>query len=113
MSFKVLSIDAWADCCGCECEEGKPNCWSWNNWHKVGEIDVIPQSDIQKIEVLIMEGFLKPAARSFVYVDDDQYNYVICDKTNNQPIFAIEYGNHELVGTETDSGSMFSSAGEY
>jgi len=113
MSFKVLSIDAWADCCGCECQDDGPKCWSWNNWHTIGQLETLPDNDSAIIDLMINECFLKPTARSLVFVDDDQYNYVICDKESHEPIFAIEYGNHELIGTETDSGNMFSSAGEY
>lgn len=84
----ILSIDAWGNG-----DDG----WDWNNWFKVGTVDVTlcdkPEAEI--IAYLIAEGFLKPKAAERCYVDDDQYNMVVCDKENDQPIYALAYGELE------------------
>lgn len=80
----ILSIDAWAN------GEG----WDWNAWYGVGKVDVTvcdkPDADI--LAFMVEEGYLKPKALECCYVDDDQYNKVICDKETHEPIYAIAYG---------------------
>lgn len=81
----ILSIDAWADG-----EDG----WNWNAWYKVGSVDVTvcdkPEPEI--LAYMVAEGYLKPAAMEACYVEDDQYNMVVCDKETNEPLFALAYG---------------------
>ncbi len=36
--------------------------------------------------------YLTAASAGLCSVDDDQYNVTICDRSNNRPLFAIEYG---------------------
>ena len=78
----VLSIDAWADG-----EDG----WNWNMWTKVGSVDVTmcdkPEAEI--LAFMVAEGYCKEAALTGCYVEDDQYNMVICDKENHQPLYAL------------------------
>ena len=81
--YKVLSIDAWGNAA-----DG----YEWNNWFNVGIIEI----DINSNETIIMQtmfdaGFITDSSGG--YVDDDQYNLVICDKKTNEPLFAIEYGS--------------------
>lgn len=78
--MKILSIDAWAN---------GENDWTWNQWFTVGEIESVPDDPIG---YLIDEGYLKPLARENCYIDDDQYNIVVCDKADNRPLYAFEYG---------------------
>jgi hypothetical protein len=84
--MKILSIDAWKT----------PDGWTWNNWHKVGEIDK------EKFESLVTtrqilawmreEGYLSDHSKGRVSINDDQYNLVIVGKNTLEPLFAIEYG---------------------
>ena len=85
IKYRVLSIDAWR-----ESEGG----WEWNNWFHVGDIDSLPESNRAILKLMRDEGFLTEYSKGRVYVDDDQYNIVICDRSNHMPLFAIEYGNH-------------------
>lgn len=89
--MKILSIDAWADCSGCEHESDDWKCWTWNNWHTIGHVNDIP---VDVIGYMIDEGYLKESARDLVEVNDDQYNIVVLDKKNGMPLYAIEYGNN-------------------
>lgn len=86
----VLSIDAWA--CG-EMD------WTWNNWSKVGtcDLDTLPDTEGERIEWLISEGYLydTPRARAECEIEDDQFNYVLVDKETREPLFAIAYGEIE------------------
>ena len=84
-TYRILSIDAWGN---------KKDGYEWNNWFTVGEIDSIPDTNKDIIQLMIDEGFLKPGVNKLVEIDDDQYNLVILDKKTKQPLFAIEYGNH-------------------
>lgn len=87
--INVLSIDAWADG-----EDG----WNWNLWTPVGKVDVgmcdMPEADI--LAFMVAEGYLKPSALTNCYVEDDQYNMVICDKENHQPLYALPYGDLDV-----------------
>lgn len=83
--YKILSIDAWAG--------PEPFSWDWNNWHTVGTVAEIPKTNDAIIQFFIDEGYLKPTAKEKVYVDDDQYNYVIKVKKDDCPLWAIEYGS--------------------
>ena len=86
-NMKVLSIDAW----GNE-EDG----WEWNAWYTVGEIDKETfeslETDSDFIQWFIDNDYILNLPNC-VYINDDQYNVVICDKETNEPLFAIEYGN--------------------
>ena len=81
-TYTILSIDAWAGC-----EKGS---WEWNSWHNVGEFDGSLEKDCKIIRWFINNGYLNAKAARRVYVDDDQYNLVICAKKDHQPLFAIE-----------------------
>jgi len=83
-TFPVLSIDAWGNQ-----EDG----YDWNNWHKVGLIDLdLNQPDQNLIQTMIDAGFIRLEAIDRVEVEDDGFNIVFCDKETSEPIFAIEYG---------------------
>jgi hypothetical protein len=86
----ILSIDAWADG-----EDG----WNWNMWSKVGSVDVTmcdkPEAEI--LAYMVAEGYLKEKALTSCYVEDDQYNMVICDKETHEPLFALAYGELQDV----------------
>ena len=84
-TFPVLSIDAWGNQ-----EDG----YEWNNWHKVGMIDLdLNQPDQNLIQTMIDAEYLKPASIDLAAVEDDGYNIVIVDKKTGEPVFAIEYGS--------------------
>jgi len=92
--MKILSIDAWAECCGCEHnDESEERCWTWNQWFTVGDVGSVPDDPIG---YLIDEGYLKPIAREGCYVADDQFNIVIHDKTDDRPLYAFEYGADQV-----------------
>tara|TARA_R110000822_G_scaffold84959_5_gene199253 strand:+ start:420 stop:683 length:264 start_codon:yes stop_codon:yes gene_type:complete len=83
-TLKVLSIDAW--------REGSS--WQWNQWFNVGTIDIdINASNRQILKTMRDQGYLSDQSKGRVSIDDDEYNIVICDRNNNEPIFAIEYGS--------------------
>lgn len=86
--MKILSIDAWADC--------EPKTWTWNNWFKIGDIDkeVFESLDTNRklLKYMREEGYLSETSKGLISVDNDQYNIVFCERSNNMPLFAIEYG---------------------
>jgi len=82
-TYKVLSIDAWGNA-----DEG----YEWNNWFNVGTIEIdINSSESDVMQTMFDAGFITNTHG--VYVVDDQYNLVICDKQTNEPLLAIEYGS--------------------
>ena len=82
-TYKVLSIDAWADG-----DDG----WTWNAWYNAGSITLDIDSEYDDIlQVMVDEGYIKNP--SLGDIEDDQYNLVIVDKFTREPIFAIEYGS--------------------
>jgi hypothetical protein len=52
--YRILSIDAWANCDnGCEHEEENgPACWDWNNWHHVGSTEQLPENVLEFVSIL-------------------------------------------------------------
>lgn len=89
MKFNILSIDAWGNGDGS---------WDWNQWYSVGKDLELPDSDITPRKVfayLRNEGYLNAQSAGKVSMYDDQYNIVVCERANNMPIFALEYGSIE------------------
>lgn len=84
---RVLSIDARAD----GSEEG---CWTWNNWHKIGTVDLstLPESDADLLAWFVSKGYVNEKALTECEVEDDQFNYVLIVKDTGEPLYAIEYG---------------------
>ena len=84
-TYKILSIDAWRYDGG----------WDWNNWHKVH--DAFPAelagNTRKTLNWFRRHGLLGEGSKGRVAIEDDEYNYVICDRYNNRPLFAIEYGS--------------------
>jgi hypothetical protein len=97
MKFRVLSIDAWADCCGCEHEEENgPRCWTWNTWFTQDkEYDEEIHGTLNEANALkfFNSEYITPEYRDKFEISDDQYNLVLIDKTTLKPRLAIEYGN--------------------
>ena len=82
-TYKVLSIDAWGN---------KDEGYEWNQWFDVGTIDVDLTADESTIlQAMYDAGYITNTHGG--YIDDDQYNLVICDKETDEPLFAIEYGS--------------------
>lgn len=82
-TYKVLSIDAWA--------EGDES-WAWNNWFNAGSVDLDINADTSTILNTMCEaGYITQTEGGDV--EDDQYNLVIVDKATREPLFAIEYGS--------------------
>jgi len=85
MIIKILSIDAWRDGSG----------WEWNQWFNAGELntnDVNIDNTRALLKFLRAEGFLNEGSKGKVYIEDDQYNLVVKERSNNRPLYAIEYG---------------------
>jgi len=81
--YKVLSIDAWGNV-----DEG----YEWNNWFNAGSIEIdINSSELTIMQTMFDAGYITDSNGG--YVNDDQYNLVICDKQTDEPLFAIEYGS--------------------
>jgi hypothetical protein len=81
--YRILSIDAWRD--GSD--------WTWNNWFHVDDIDDIPPTNRRILKLLREIGLLSEYSKGRVYIEDDQYNIVVRQKSNHMPLYAIEYGN--------------------
>lgn len=81
----VISIDAWRD------GEGG---WTWNQWFKKGQIDdsVCDLPTRKLLAKLREEGFLDSCTAGKVFVEDDQYNKVVCWRSDRQPMIAVAYG---------------------
>ena len=86
--MKVLSIEAWADI--------EPKTWQWNNLFNVGEISKQEfetlKTDKDFAKWFFDNGYTTNYDMRQIYIDDDQYNIVICEKKTKEPLFAIEYG---------------------
>jgi hypothetical protein len=87
-TYKVLSIDAWAD---------GDDSWTWNAWYNLGtvEVDLDSPKDVI-IDALIDAGMIDPRTRALantMHMEDDQYNLVLCDGQTFEPLLAIEYGS--------------------
>ena len=97
-TFRVLSIDAWADCCGCECDENNQTCWTWNNWFNFGTYDVQELGELnEKNAKAYFQAQLKDGVNfdDKFDIDDDQTNLVMVNKKNRMPVLAIEYRGAE------------------
>ena len=99
MKFKVLSIDAWADCCGCDhTDNDDARCWTWNNWFNFGEYDESELGELTEANAAkyFASQLANPSKFATEYeIDDDQYNLVLLNKSSGMPILAIEYGSHQ------------------
>lgn len=99
--YRILSIDAWAGPCmdsshteeNCDC-----NNWEWNNWFNTGvfyyesEYGELTEDTALQCIADKLGGSPKEVKENF-YIEDDQYNMVLCDKKDHKPIYAIEYGS--------------------
>ena len=84
-SYPVLSIDAWAD--------GDYG-WNWNSWRYLTErLPAELLRDHKAILNWFAENGLLVPVRGGTYIDDDQYNKVVCDAATGEPLFAVEYGS--------------------
>ena len=84
--YNILSIDAWGNA-----HEG----YQWNDWHKIGECERIPESESELFQIMLEKGFLD--FPDDYYIEDDNFNIVFSLKENLRPIFAIEYGSVDNV----------------
>jgi len=87
ITMNILSIDAWKN-------EGG---WDWNQWYKVGTIS---KEDLEKLDTnrkilkwFRDEGYLLETSKGKCSIEDDQYNIVVCDRSNGRPLYSIEYGS--------------------
>lgn len=100
--YKILSIDAWAGPCfdgehteeTCDC-----NNWEWNNWFNVGyfyesEYGKLTEKSALKCLATKLSVSVEELSENHM-IEDDQYNYVLINKTTNQPYYAIEYGSEQ------------------
>ena len=82
--MKILSIDAMA----------YDDSWQWNSWHIIGNIDKAEfeamTTDEQYIRWFYEQGYTTGVIGC--HIEDDGYNVIICDSSDDMPIFAIEYG---------------------
>jgi hypothetical protein len=85
-SYKILSIDAW--------HEG--HSWSWNNWHTVGHLTSIPDSNRALLKLLRDKGYLTEASKGQVSVEIDEVNAVIVAKGTREPLLAVEMEASEI-----------------
>ena len=84
-TYKVLSIDAW---------RGPEGGWEWNQWFDSGTIDLPDLNTRKVLKAMRDQGFLSTESAGRVEIDDDQYNLVICDRSDHMPVFAIVYGEN-------------------
>lgn len=87
----VIYIDAWADVLGG---------WSWNSWHKVGEIsrdefqaacDAKHSNRSRKL-LAIMRRVSNLGHEGAATIEDDGYNVVAVARHSGMPLYAIVYG---------------------
>jgi len=85
--LQILSIDAWR----------YDNSWSWNFWSRSGTID---KEDFEKLKTnrdfinfFRNEGYISNESKGKVSIEDDGYNIVVCKRSDNRPLYAIEYGS--------------------
>lgn len=85
--MKILSIDAWGN---------NKDGYEWNAWYKIGTIDkaVFESLDTNRkiLKYMRDNDFLSEQSKGILSIEDDQYNVVICRKSNRKPLIAIEYG---------------------
>jgi len=84
----LLSIDAWRD----------PDGWQWNNWRLL-EAGIFWDADLPLTARRILRalrdwGYLSPASRGRLAVEDDGYNYVVMARGTREPILALAYGEY-------------------
>lgn len=93
MLCKVLSIDAWNNCVGCECPEDDGQCWTWNDWYTLETISIGQDFPDQTfVDWLIENGYLKSTAKPLVDLEDDGFNLVVVERENRRPLYTLEYG---------------------
>jgi hypothetical protein len=84
--MRILQIDAWRNSDG----------WDWNDWFKIGEIDRDEFEELDSNRKLLRwlreAGILSDSSAGKLYIEDDQYNLIICKRGTNRPLLAIEYG---------------------
>lgn len=88
-TYKVLSIDAWADTIDGDIS------WSWNNWHFFDTYLELENGALNLENAAIyFQGQLTNSddVHTKYDIEDDQYNYVLIRKDDGMPILAIEYG---------------------
>ena len=71
--------------------------WEWNYWNTVTEITqeqfLALKSDRQTIKFVRDElGLLSEHSKGKIKIEDDGHNLIIAQKSNNMPLFSIEYG---------------------
>jgi hypothetical protein len=83
--LNILSIDAW----------NSPEGWDWNAWYEIATIppDCLNYSPRKLLKTLRDMGILSPQSVGKMAIIDDEYNLVIIDRRNKEPLIAIEYGN--------------------
>jgi hypothetical protein len=95
--FKLLSIDA------IKSPEGQ---WEFNNWHELEEgiwFDYSSQTPRKIFAALRRMEYLNEFSKGRVFLEDDQYNLLICEKATRRPIFALEYGSlQEIDNSDED-----------
>ena len=82
---RILSIDAWGN------SEGG---WDWNQWYHVGEFPtkLLDKSNRVLLRWLRENDFLGKASIGKCAIEDDGFNIVVLQRSNNMPLYAIEYG---------------------
>lgn len=88
LKTKLLSIDAWC------CAEG----WVWNNWRTLEE-DICwdntkPMTARRILKALRGWGYLTKESAGKLYIDDDGYNFTVCDRVTHEPLLAVCYGEY-------------------
>lgn len=85
--LNVLSVDAWKDGCGN---------YSWNDWHKLGEISLEKFESLNTNRKLIAwfrgEGYIGNGSKGKVGITNTDYNICVTDRRDGRPLYAICYG---------------------
>lgn len=86
-NIRVLNVSAYKD----------DGYWNWSYWTEVAEITkeqfLALKSDRQTIKFVRDKlGLLSEHSKGRVKCEDDGYNLIIADKSNNMPLFSICYG---------------------
>lgn len=109
-TYKLLSIDAWADgsCGECnDCQDADadgcdtPN-WTWNDMWTIDMVDRVPETVEEFARLVYHEDAITPEFLASLGIEDDQYNITLFRVSNFEPLYAVEYGNTpEIEGDES------------
>lgn len=71
--------------------------WQWDNWRDTGlraPLEFMEWSTRRRLKYLRNIGLLSDFSKGRAYLEDDQFNIVVVERSNHRPLYAVEYGPH-------------------